>query len=234
MEFKGKNVLVTGGAVRVGAAFSRAFASKGSNVIIHCNKSKEEAEALLAELPPGNHKVISQDLFAPNAAGNIFSQAGKVDILINNASVFFLYSDGETDEQFNYQYRVNFLAPFELMGKFRAQSPQGACVINILDQRIHKTDPKGGSYYLSKKALAEATVSSALRWAPNIRVNGIAPGPVLPPVGMEDSKMEKTLKEVPLARPVAMDDMTDACLFLVKNESITGQILYVDCGQSLN
>jgi NAD(P)-dependent dehydrogenase (short-subunit alcohol dehydrogenase family) len=234
MDIKGKNLLVTGGAKRIGAAFCKAFAGNGATVAIHCNSSRADAEELLKELPPGNHKIICQDLYDPAAAEKIFSQAGQVDILINNASVFLLYPDGETDEQFNYQYRVNFLAPFDLMNKFRIQNLQAGCILNILDQRINKKDTSGGSYFLSKKALADATVASALRWAPSIRVNGIAPGPVLPPVGLEESKMEKTLKEVPLGKPVAMDDMTGSALFLARNESITGQILYVDCGQSLN
>ena len=86
---------------------------------------------------------------------------------------------------------------------------------------------------LSKKALAEATRTAALHYAPRMRVNGLAPGPVFPPHGLEHLRMEKTLKTLPLGRPVNPHDLADACVMLAANSSITGATLFVDCGQSL-
>jgi len=233
MDINGKKVLVTGGAVRVGRAISLAFAQSGADVMVHCLNSEEKADGLLRELGPRGAGKIVCDLAGPSAASSIFDAAGHVDILINNASTFSLVPlADESSDDFERQMAVNFRTPLELMKEFRRRSKAG-CIINILDQRIAKTDFVGGSYSLSKKALADATLSAAAQWAPEIRVNAVAPGPVLPPVGMEDSRMEKTLKTLPLKHPVAIDDLTSSVLFLAKNESVTGHILFVDCGQHL-
>lgn len=236
MNVQGRKVLVTGGAVRVGEAICRAFAQAGAHVIIHCNHSQHQALVLLEELGGTSsvHSVYQCDLSDFEALGCMFEDLGQVDILINNASTFFMGSLADEDLYgAQLQFDVNYWAPMELMRAFHAQNLPEGNIINILDQRIDKVDSIGGSYPISKKALHDATLQAALQWAPNIRVNGVAPGPVLPPVGMEDSKMEKTLKEVPLKRKVELDDLTDACLFLVKNESITGNVVYVDCGHHL-
>jgi len=236
MDVQGKKVLVTGGAVRVGEAICRAFAQSGAHVIIHCNHSQHQAMVLLEELggTSAGHSVYQCDLSDFEAVSDMFEDLGQVDILINNASTFFMGSLADEklyDAQL--QFDVNYWAPIELMRAFKAQDLADGNIINILDQRIDKVDPIGGSYPISKKALHEATLQSALQWAPNTRVNGVAPGPVIAPVGMDDTRMRKTLKEVPLKRKVELEDLTDACLFLVKNESITGNVIYVDCGHHL-
>lgn len=233
MNINGKRVLVTGGAVRVGRAISLAFAGAGADVVIHCLNSKDKADELLGELGPRGAGKIVCDLACPDAASSIFDAAGDIDILVNNASTFKLAPlEEESKEDFDRQMSVNFQTPLELMKEFRRRSETG-CIINILDQRIVKNDISGGSYLLSKKALGEATLSAATQWGPGFRVNSIAPGPVFPPVGMEDSKMEKTIKTLPLKRAVSIGDLTDAVLFLASNESVTGQIIFVDCGQHL-
>ena len=233
MDINGKRVLVTGGAVRIGRAISLAFAEAGADVIVHCLHSKERADDLLEELGPRGAGKIVCDLAGLSAASSIFDEAGHIDILVNNASIFRLVPLAEeSTEDFSRQMSVNFQTPLELMKEFRRRSKTG-CIINILDQRIVKNDLSGGSYLLSKKALSDATLSAAAQWGPEIRVNAIAPGPVFPPVGMEDSKMEKTLKTLPLKRPVSVGDLTDGALFLAENESVTGQILFIDCGQHL-
>ena len=120
------------------------------------------------------------------------------------------------------------------MRHFYAHStPSELAVVNILDQAIVKTPRDSFSYSLSKKALAEATRAAALHYAPRMRVNGLAPGPVIPPPGLEHLHMEKTLKTLPLARPVNLHDLSSACIMLATNSSITGATLFVDCGQSL-
>ena len=237
MNVKDKRVLVTGGAVRIGRAICLAFARAGSLIVIHYNRSGRAAAELLDEIggEAAGHRKVQCELSTLNAAKKIFAEAGPIDILINNASVYNEKSiSEESPEDAKRQFEINFKAPFELMKQLYASEIQEGCIINILDQRINKISASAGSYALSKKVLADAGMASAIQWAPRIRVNAIAPGPVLPPVGMENSRMEKTLKSVPMAKAVSMDDLTDACLFLAGNNSITGQILYVDGGQHLH
>lgn len=240
MDIKGKKVLVTGGAVRAGAALCRAFAAAGAEVVIHFNSSGDAAMNLLAELggESAGHSVFHCDLSDISAAQKMIAELSPLDILINNASVFERRNiSSESYEDAMRQFSVNFFAPVELMKSFAS----GACksgldeavIVNILDQAIARNDSLSFSYSMSKKALAEATLNAALNFAPRIRVNAVAPGPMLPPPGLEHLKMEKTLKTVPLGRSVTLDDFAAACIFLASNNSVTGEILYVDCGQSL-
>jgi len=240
MEIAGKTVLITGGAVRIGQALSQAFAAAGARVIVHCNRSREAAFALTAALPAvshGSHQVVSADFALPDAATAFFAGLpGPIDILVNNASVFIRRAfDTETPADAALQMRINCTVPVELMRLFAAQPglTEGA-IINFLDQQIVRYPVDAGSYLLSKQALADATLLAARRLAPKIRVNGIAPGPVLPPVGHNGPGFQKVLADVPLGRPVALDDICQSCLFLIRTPSITGQILFVDGGQHLS
>ncbi len=237
MDLKDKRVLVTGGALRVGAAIARAFAKAGAKLLIHYRDSGGQASELIEEFGgvAAGHSCISFDLSDVNELEKLLDEAGPIDILVNNASSFAQrklsdesLSDGKA------QFDVNFWAPVELMRLFASQPGEHElCVVNILDQRISKTDPAGFSYPLSKKALAEATSAAALQLGPRVRANAIAPGPVLPPKGLEDSRMQKTIPTLPLRRPVALEDLANACVFLASNSSVTGAILHVDCGQHL-
>lgn len=237
MDVEGKTVLITGAAKRVGRSISLRFAEAGARIVVHYNQSCSEAEDLIARLRAINendHRLIKRDLADLESLSDVFTEIGRVDVLVNNASVFNMASLGEESAQDVFgQYAVNFLAPMELMKGFHKQSIETGCVINVLDQRIEKVNHSGGSYPLSKKALADLTLQAASQWAPRLRVNAVAPGPVLPPVGLEGSEMTLELGNVPLEKPVDLNDLTNACLFLVENESITGQILFVDCGQHL-
>ena len=231
MQFRDKHVIVTGGAVRVGAAVVRAFAAAGARVTIHCRNNFAAAEKLAAELGP-RHRVVRADLSggAAGAAKLWNALDAPVDVLVNNASCYRL----PEEQRFLYA-RVNYEAPLELMRRFAAQElPEGA-VVNFLDQAVLNPAPTEETEYLeSRRRLARATVDFARDFAgKNLRFNAVAPGPVLPPVGLEDSRMEKTLKSVPLRRPVALDDLTRAVLFLAGNSSVTGTILPVDCGASI-
>lgn len=226
---QGKRVLITGGAIRVGAVLVRAFAEAGAEVIVHCRTNQEAA----AQLPAG--KVLTCDLTEPGAPEQLIADAGKLDILINNASAYvrkpFMEED-QTDIQA--MLDVNFFAPLALMKAFAKTCNPEACIINFLDQAVlRKADPDSFGYLLSKKALMEATECAALAFAPSIRVNGIAPGPVIAPPGLEHLNMEKTLKKVPLERRVGLDDIAQTALYLATNRSITGAIISVDGGQHL-
>ena len=232
MDFSGKHVLVTGGALRVGAALCRAFAAAGARVTIHCRSSVAEAEQLAAELPGEGHAVAVAD-FTPGEAGaaELWSRlALTVDILVNNASCYRLPQERSGEYE-----TVNRRAPRELMRRFAEQDLAEGAVVNFLDQAVlNPNSAEDPVYVASRRKLMEDTLDFARRYGTrNLRFNAVAPGPVIPPRGLENSKMLKTLKHVPLARPVALDDLVKAVLFLAGNDSITGAILPVDCGMHI-
>ena len=237
MRIDGKTVLVTGGARRVGAHIVRAFAAEGAEIILHVRRSREEAAALAASLPhPERCRILEADFATPGEAAKLFARCGRVDILVNNASMFEtdeLASGNEAHDRV--QFEVNFWSPLALMRAFAAQElPEGGSIVNLLDQEVTHRSAHGGAYALSRRALADATLELARELGPrNLRVNAVAPGPVLPPPWLPDGKMAKTIPTLPLRRKVELDDLTSAVLFLCRNDSITGQILCVDCGQSL-
>ena len=236
MLIKNKTVLVTGGAVRIGGAICAGFAEAGAKVAIHYNNSGKEAAALFKKLggEKAGHRIVKCELSDLAAVEKLIPSLGKIDILVNNASIFVpcpLSREKLLDAK--RQMDINFRAPVLLMEKFHGQKIKGGCIINLLDQRIAKTSPDEGSYTLSKKALAKATFTAALRWAPRIRVNGIAPGAVLPPRGMENSKMKIQISMTPMKKAVTPEQIAHACLFLAENDSVTGQVIYVDGGQHL-
>lgn len=208
--------------MRIGRALCLAFAEAGAQVVVHCNKSLKEAQELLPMLPGSGHQVFQQDLNSPEG---LLEACGQIDILINNASVYRLPKEAE--EQY---MKINYSAPMSLMKQFHRQKLNEGCIINFLDaEENYSSDP----YHISKQALHDATLEAALKFAPKIRVNAVAPGPVLPPAGLKGPGMQKILEQVPMGRQIPLKDITDACLFLVGNESLTGQILYVDGGRYL-
>ena len=197
MNTEGKKILVTGGALRIGQAFCRWFATLGADVIIHCNHSIAEAKTLAGELkkhfPDQKFTVIQADFTDAEALKNFFDRTGPVDILINNASVYDARKIQDEDlAHCRGQFEVNFFSPLTLMHEFYNSSPEGSCIINMLDQEVDNPTGRGGGYSISKKALRDATCEAAKDFAPKVRVNGIAPGQVMPPHGMEGSTMVKT------------------------------------------
>ncbi len=222
MDINGKRILVTGGAVRIGRALCLAFAESGAQVVVHCNESLEQAQELVSMLPGPGHKLIQCDLNSPQG---LLSKCGQIDILVNNASVYRLPEEAED------QYmKINYSAPMSLMKQFSGQGLNEGCIINFLDAREdYSSDP----YAVSKQALYDATLEAALKFSPKIRVNAIAPGPTLPPVGLKGPGMREILKNVPLGKQIPRKDITTACLFLIQNDSLTGQIIYVDGGMHL-
>ncbi|QSH42464.1 SDR family oxidoreductase [Lentisphaerota bacterium ZTH] len=234
MDISGRKVLVTGGAKRIGKALCEAFAQCGAQVTIHCRDSFEEAAQLASSLPGNGHRVLQCDLSDTERVNDILKRCGRLDILVNNASIYKPSTIlQESAEDARLQMQVNYFAPVSLMSQFAAQQLSEGCIINILDQEVAKEVENFGSYSISKRSLRDATLAAALEMAPKIRVNAIAPGPVLPPPGLEHLGMKETLRHVPSGKKVDINDIADTCIFLVKNESLTGQVIYVDGGQHL-
>ncbi len=236
MDIKNKRVLVTGGAIRIGSHICRSLNKHGASLIIHYNTSQIEAEKLFKELGGAErgHILVKGDFSDVSCVDAFFEDFGKVDVLINNASTFKRRKLLDEDTTFSMeQFQVNFWTPLSLMKQFKKQQLKNSLIINILDSEVSKSSNISGSYILSKKSLAEATRLAALQWAPNVRVNAVAPGIVIPPKGMEKSKMEKSIRSIPQGRSVAIKEIVSTCMFLIDNESVTGEVIYVDGGLHL-
>lgn len=235
--WQGKKIVITGGGRRIGAALVRAFAAEGAFVTIHCHTGREEAAALLQEIggPEKRHSLINADLSLPLDAPFWEKILSGAHLLINNASLYYRKrAEEESEEERAEELAVNYTAPLALMEIFRKVcGKEDPSIINMLDQGIAHADPGAFSYALSKKMLAEATKACALSYAPGIRVNAVAPGPMIPPPDLPFSKMEKTLAKIPLARAVKVEDVVKGVLFLGEAASATGTILTLDGGLSL-
>jgi len=236
MDLKGKRALVTGGAVRIGRAITEALQAAGAEVVVHYRNSKAAAEAL-------SPFTIQSDLQSLENCSGLIERAGPLDILVNNASSFTKDSLADsTPERVQREFQINLFAPMELTRTFAAQAgqpsspgfgvPRGA-IINLLDRRIRCNDTTCVPYSISKKGMEELTKLSALEYAPNIRVNAVAPGPILPPPGSNAESARELAGNIPLDQLPSPGNIADAVVFLLKSDSITGQVIYVDGGQHL-
>ncbi len=227
MVLKGKRVLVTGGAVRIGKAITQALQAAGAEVVVHYRNSKTEAEAL-------SPFTVQADLQCLETCAGLIERAGPLDILINNASIFTKDSLADaTPERVRREFQINLFAPMELTRAFAAQAGQGGAIVNLLDRRIACNDSTCAPYSITKKGLENLTQLAALEYAPNITVNAVAPGPVLPPPGSSAESARELAGNIPLDQLPTLGSIAEAVLFLLQADSITGQTLFVDGGQHL-
>ena len=235
-------IIITGGATRIGAAIAKRLAGRGVEIVIHFNKSKSNAEKLKKELSKKQTKVylVKGDLSKEPDVNKILkfakSKLKYFDCLINNASLF------ENDKLENFStaswgrhLRTNLRAP-ALLSKGFAKNIKGKNnnIINIIDQRVFKLTPYFFSYTISKTGLYTLTKTSAMSLAPNIRVNGIAPGPTIKNKRQTEKHFKKQYMATPLKKQVDVEEICNAVDFFIKNRSITGQVLAIDSGQNLN
>jgi NAD(P)-dependent dehydrogenase (short-subunit alcohol dehydrogenase family) len=230
--------LVTGGAKRIGGAFSRALAERGFQVAIHCNSSRAQADELarqLAEegLPPP--VVVQADLADPAVADTLFAQLPAAPrLLVNNASLFEEDQLGSLDLALWHRHMaVNLLAPLLLTQAFAAALPQAATglVVNLSDAKLASPNPDFFSYTISKMGLAGATELAARKLAPTVRVNAIAPAVTLVSGPQSRANFEAAHVLNALNRGVDVGDLVRALLYLVETPTVTGQTLVVDGGQ---
>jgi len=249
MQLQHKTALVTGGAIRIGRAISEALVDAGCRVVIHYRTSESEANALASDLNAGKagsawlvRAALDTGADCEQAFAAACEQAGHLDILVNNAAVFAKADLWETTEDdLLAQLRPNLFAPLFLMRAFarhlrtrREKTPAlTGSVVNLLDRRVASDDPGCVPYLLAKKGLAALTRTAALSLAPDIRVNGVAPGPVLPPIGLGQAYLEDHAGAIPLRDMPQPQHVAQAVLFLARCDSVTGQILFVDGGQHL-
>lgn len=238
-DLSGKSALVTGAAKRLGNAISIGLAKQGANVVIHYGKSEKEAKKLRDEILSIGVKswIVSADLRDPVSYEKVINQARDlakgIDILVNNASVFSAKPmDSVKLEEINAEILINSWAPF-LLSRIFAEKTEHGKIINIVDTRVAGFDFDHFAYYLSKKMLEILTKSLALKLAPAITVNGIAPGLILPPEGKDYSYLEQKKETVPLKRYGSVQNIVETVIFLLRNDFITGQIIHVDGGKHL-
>ncbi len=235
----GKTALITGAAKRLGAELAQGLANAGVHVIIHCNRSREEADRLACVIMDqgGNADVIETDLsdsaMADALVGRAIALAGPIDILINSASVFHETMFDETNPaDIHENISLHAIAPLLLGRRFAEQGRPGA-IINMLDTMVMDYDKRHVPYHLSKRMLQTLTRIMAVEFAPDIRVNAIAPGLILPPPGKGTDYLEGLVHTNPLHRHGNASDIVDAALYLLHAGFMTGQTLFVDGGRHL-
>ncbi|MFW6133900.1 MAG: SDR family oxidoreductase [Planctomycetota bacterium] len=234
-----KTALVTGAGRRIGRATALALAADGADVVVHYNRSAEAAEGTAEAVRAGGRRAwaLQCDLGDPSAAGALMdravAEAGAVDILVNNASAFTTDVITEaTPARIEASIRLHAEAPLLLSRALAAQG-RSAHVVNLLDARVVDYDRGHASYHLGKRMLLTLTRILAMELAPQVAVNAVAPGAILPPPDAEQSDLEKLADAAPLRRVGSVESVTDAVRFLVTRRFVTGQVLYVDGGRHM-
>lgn len=233
-------VLVTGAGTRLGRLFARHLAGRGFDLALHCNQSRDAANDLAAELQTQGVRceVYPQDFNEPfdtdEFIGKVCQSFPKLSCVVNNASAYqAAVANNTTREILETQFRVNFVTPYLLISSFARSVGKGQ-VINILDNKIAYNQYQYSAYLLSKKALADHTKMAALEFASQIRVNGIAPGVTLPGETRGDTYLNWRIEGIPLAKKGADTNLMAALDYLMQNDFVSGQILFVDGAESIN
>jgi len=237
-------VLITGAAHRIGATTAKLLHQNGMNIVLHYRGSRESAQALQKELNDQRENsviLIQADLHITSGLFTLIEESvkawGRLDVLINNASSFFPTQIGKaTEEQWDDLVGSNLKAPFFLS---QAAAPHlkkaKGCIINIADihaDRPLKTFP---IYSMAKAGLVMMTKSLACELGPDIRVNAVAPGAILWPENLDEVAKQRIVSRTFLKRQGEPNDISKTILYLIKDaDYVTGQIIAVDGGRSLN
>lgn len=234
-----QTAIITGGAKRIGGAISRALAADGWHVLIHCNSSRGEAEALAASLPHAS--VVAADLADPAAADVIMAATAGLPparLLVNSASRFVydrIEDFGPAD--FDIHMAVNLRAPALLTRAFAAALPDtldtAALVVNLLDAKLASLNPDFFTYTLSKIGFAGLTELTARSYAPRLRCVGIAPAVTLVSGPQSRENFEAVHGMNPLGRGVTVDEIVTALRFIIATPTFNAQTIVLDGGQRL-
>ena len=230
---------MTGGAKRIGRAIVLALAEAGYDIALHYGQSAEAAERTAGEVESRGRacRLFQADLADSRAVTALVPAVAaachNLKVLVNSASIF---GPGRlletTPDLYARHFDVNLRAPLLLARDFARHAARGV-IVNLLDQRITRSDPRHLAYTLTKKALAALTEMAARDLAPRVRVCGVCPGPILPPAGKDPSYLDRMASHVPLGRAGTPEEVARAVLFLVESEYVTGQLLFVDGGEHI-
>ena len=241
MDLRGQIALVTGGAHRVGRMLVLALARAGVHVAVHYGRSAEAARetVALAQRYGVRAAAFQADLTQAPAAASLFRQVqealGTPRILINSAAAFVPGRVRDTTlENWDLHLNLNLRAPFLLTQAFaRAVGAGPGKVVNITDWRAVYPGQKYLAYTISKAGLITLTHMAARELAPGVQVNALALGAVLPPPGHDPAYLQRLVQRTPAGRAIREDEIADALLFLLRNDALTGEVLFLDGGAHL-
>ncbi len=244
MELTNATALITGGSHRIGLACAQALALQKVAVVIHYGASSQAARTAQQSIEAlgGEAHILHAELTDSQQTSTLIPRAqamlgGKaINILINNAAIFLpdtLRTGSLT--QWNQHLAINLTAPFLLLQAFATHLPPDHIgkAIQIIDQHGHNPKPGYVAYSAAKSALWTLTRQAALELAPNIQVNAIGPGPILPAADASPTAFNQVVANTPLKRAGSPNDITNALLFLLQNDFITGEMIRVDGGEHL-
>ena len=247
-----KKALVTGAARRLGGAMALALAQEGYDVAVHYASSRPQAQSVVDDIKAVGRNAIAleADLLDETQMNSLLDRAaqalgGPITALINNASIFE-YDEiaTATRESWDRHIDSNLRAPFVLTQHFAAQCPKAlpdaqgepqaqGIIVNMIDQRVRKLTPAFSTYTLAKSALWTLTQTAAMEFAPDIRVNGIGPGPTLQGERQTEAHFRKQRQSTILKRGADPKAICDALRYILRAHSVTGQLICVDGGQHL-
>ncbi|MGJ8682268.1 pteridine reductase [Paraglaciecola sp.] len=239
-----KVTFITGSAKRIGAYTAQYLHNLGSNIVIHCNQSRLEAETLcktLNQIRPKSAKLVQGDLSDISSIQRIGQQAidsfGKLDVLINNASSFYPTPIGSITEKDWYSLVGSNMQGPLFLSQYVSQvlAKNNGTIINMVDIHAAKPLKDHTLYCMAKSALVTMTQSLALELAPNVRVNAVAPGAILwPEQSINQAEKEEIMRQIPAARLGEIEDIAQAIQYLISATYVSGQILAVDGGRSIS
>lgn len=241
LDLHGKVALVTGGGSRVGAAIVRALATAGCDVVVHHASSRAGAERVAAEVTALGRTahVLRADLTdraqLDRLAAEALAVAGRVDVLVHNAANFDRVAPGDLDAAaWDRALALNVTAPYLLtLALAPALRAARGSVVAITCLSADRPWKNYVPYSTSKAALASLVKGLALALAPEVRVNAVAPGTVLPPEAYEEAQLDRLRARVPLAKLGEAADVARAVVFLAGNDYVTGQTITVDGGRAI-
>jgi pteridine reductase len=232
--------IITGGAVRLGKSFALYLASKGYDIALHFSRMRPEAQSVLDQLNSMDVKSkgytcdFSNMENSEDLLNKISEDFSDITLLINSAANFIQENIEETRSQSLLDtFHINLFSPFILMREYKKKFNQGM-IVNILDERILRNVPTFAAYSVSKVGLAHLTRIAAIEWGTQVRVNGIAPGLILPPAGQDDSYLKRESKHVPTGNHGSPENLINGLNYLLENSFVNGEILFIDGGESLN
>jgi len=242
MNLQYGTALVTGSGVRVGKALALALAREGVSVAVHYNRSAEPAQDTVRQINALGLQAQSfqADLADPAQAMQLVPQVidkmGPLDILVNSAALFTRASlENTTEELWDREFAVNLKAPAFLSQAFAKSvgSDRSAHIINITDWRARHPGPNYLAYTLTKSGLWTLTQALALELAPNIQVNALALGAIMPPPGKGEEYFARLADEIPARKTGSPSDVAEAMVFLLRSGFITGEVIHITGGEHL-
>lgn len=230
--------IITGGAVRIGRALAFHLADKGYQIALHYHRSVKDAEETLDRAREKGVRCEGypcdlRDLEAvENLIGRVTADFSDVELLIN-AAANFIHANVEetTPDILSDSLHVNLMAPFLLMKEYKRRVNRGL-IVNFVDERILRRVPAFAAYSVGKIGLSHLTHLAAIEWGETVRVNAIAPGLILPPVGGAPDYLERAAKNIPVRAHGSVADILRGLDYLLESPFVNGETLFIDGGES--